>query len=987
MANRVYSFPWDDGSGAEIVVSYDPDVSTTEWTAQLSVMSSAPYTGSTSRSKVITLFLNDDNAVTATLNVVQRRPVNNTLVMEFRQSGGSWGSTVTVNSDTGGVKVYVRATFTHTTYDLNGKAVSEDVVMDTSNYGSAFVMSLGAGTPSFVSLGTDSTGVFIEFGKNTAGFVGNVNVSCDYSGPLGSASAAGVLSVASEVFTVKSILLLASVDAISYGGSVDLGAAGGSVGLQYQAVVELGDGSVSTRTFDVGSADMGGTLSGSLVGGTIAYEDYSKWRSVTVGSNSEGRVVSYSLTWSWEGQSSTVVINQAAANVVVEVGRYLVFDVDPTVYVPAGGTGSYTVFGFVQMSDGIVVPQGDLTSSAAITSSVGWASASGGTVTVGSNGDATEDRTCVLTASVSGYDSVTAELLQESVKELRRELSLVLNPATFGADGGSGTYTVRGVIYKADGTTEDGGDLTSVAAVSSGAGWLSFNNGSFTVSANGSTSDSRDGIVTATLDGWLPAEGLVSQAAKAESPWGAWTLTVTPSTYAAPAGGGSVTLTVVATRSRADGSQTETKTATWSGSDGFTATPSGGGFDSGAFVWNNGTVTAAANTGVESWSGSILFSYEGATAMFTATQGAASISYGVPSGGVLTVVDIPAAGGSVSSGVLSGTITQAKTVNGESTDVTYTWEQVTGGTWSAAVTAPSLGTTEKGRTKVGELTYSYVLNGVPGSIKADVYQEANAIVSSGSWSTTFTLSSYTVGYEADYVIYSGSRTREVVYTSGDADDLYVEIETVTVPLGYPWVTVEDEGGVVRVADNYAIEGRSVVLTAHYADGYTATALLTQNGLGENIYLWRKNDTSQLINWYASGTVILNDGYLEGAYESDYEQSPAQTEGPIVDGVGLINTAGLGQGLVSVSSITLSNVNLATFDKDGQPMKVRYDVWVELIKIYSSGESELLASYGSESAPMVAGAESGSVLFSSQPTSGLSVDVGDILMYRVCYRMY
>ena len=99
-------------------------------------------------------------------------------------------------------------------------------------------------------------------------------------------------------------------------------------------------------------------------------------------------------------------------------------------------------------------------------------------------------------------------------------------------------------------------------------------------------------------------------------------------------------------------------------------------------------------------------------------------SYGTPTGRTLSVSDIPASGGTVSSGTLGGTITQTRTFSSGASD-TITNPTVTSSSYSAGVSNGSLGNTVVPRTKIGTLTYSYVCNGKTGSVSADVYQQAN----------------------------------------------------------------------------------------------------------------------------------------------------------------------------------------------------------------------------------------------------------------------
>ena len=102
-------------------------------------------------------------------------------------------------------------------------------------------------------------------------------------------------------------------------------------------------------------------------------------------------------------------------------------------------------------------------------------------------------------------------------------------------------------------------------------------------------------------------------------------------------------------------------------------------------------------------------------------------AYGNPTGGSLTVNDIPASGGTISSGTIGGTVSQTRTYTSGSND-TYSQATPTNGTYSAGISGSNLGTTVTSRTAKGTLTYSYTLNGKSGSISATVYQQANTWV-------------------------------------------------------------------------------------------------------------------------------------------------------------------------------------------------------------------------------------------------------------------
>ena len=156
-----------------------------------------------------------------------------------------------------------------------------------------------------------------------------------------------------------------------------------------------------------------------------------------------------------------------------------------------------------------------------------------------------------------------------------------------------------------------------------------------------------------------------------------------------------------------------------------------------------------------------------------------TLSYGTPNGVTLTVSDIPAAGGTVSAGTLSSTtckqqVTSSYTSNATSSEtktVTYS-----GGSYSTKVTAGTLSTTIKDRTKIDTLTYTYKANGKNGTASADVYQAKNEVTNS-FYNTGITYGTPTVsigngltaGGGSATVTHSVSNTVSYYYkyTSGD----------------------------------------------------------------------------------------------------------------------------------------------------------------------------------------------------------------------------
>ena len=201
-------------------------------------------------------------------------------------------------------------------------------------------------------------------------------------------------------------------------------------------------------------------------------------------------------------------------------------------------------------------------------------------------------------------------------------------------------------------------------------------------------------------------------------------------------------------------------------------------------------------------------------------QANAITAYGNPTGGSLTVNDIPAKGGTISSGTIGGTVSQTRTYTSGSND-TYTQATPTNGTYSAGISGSNLGTTITSRTAKGTLTYSYTLNGKSGSISATVYQQAN------TWKDnrmTLSASSTSIGAGGGTVTLHTVVYR--MYTSGTeglgGNDLVTSWSgsaTGFTLSGFS-LTAENRGTTVGAA-------RSITITATYAHLTSNSVTVTQ----------------------------------------------------------------------------------------------------------------------------------------------------------------
>ena len=126
-----------------------------------------------------------------------------------------------------------------------------------------------------------------------------------------------------------------------------------------------------------------------------------------------------------------------------------------------------------------------------------------------------------------------------------------------------------------------------------------------------------------------------------------------------------------------------------------------------------------------SWTGKGGKKATGTMYIYQAANATTDITYGVPTISSFTVDDIPASGGSISSGSVS--YSQSRTQNYTSGATAQLSNLDSGGTitYSTAVSASSLGTSIKPRYNVGTLTVTVAMNGKSNSKDVNVYQAAN----------------------------------------------------------------------------------------------------------------------------------------------------------------------------------------------------------------------------------------------------------------------
>lgn len=231
------------------------------------------------------------------------------------------------------------------------------------------------------------------------------------------------------------------------------------------------------------------------------------------------------------------------------------------------------------------------------------------------------------------------------------------------------------------------------------------------------------------------------------------------------------------------------------------------------------------NTSTSAKSGTVTLTQAetGKKLTISCSQSAGYLTYSeiTASGGAVT--DIPASGGTRSSFTTLPTYAQTYGWNGRPQGVGTVNSGATI-TYSAAVTATSLGTTAKARTLKGTLTATISLNGKTKTIPIDVYQAENKITSTttGSWSVKLTAGTYTVnnGGEDVSLFPSATAPKTNHWSSGATSSAGQSSAIPTLSIepevsGFTIVTPSGSAPFLRVTENTGTSSRSARVYARY----------------------------------------------------------------------------------------------------------------------------------------------------------------------------
>ena len=472
-------------------------------------------------------------------------------------------------------------------------------------------------------------------------------------------------------------------------------------------------------------------------------------------------------------------------------------------------------------------------------------------VTISANTTASSKRYAMNAVTESG--EVATVVFTQVASDFTYDLTLTASPTSIQASGGTTTITGKYKTFR-NGVLINTEDVTPTCSIPSGTAFALSGN-KVTAPSRGTTAGELRSVTVSASYGNASSTITVSQEAnQVESSTTSGGETIyNPVTAGAisnktiPASGGSATATA------GDGSQSWTTNKKYRhdtytsgsvadvliedskiGTDTIkpsVASVSGSAESKGTTVSDVTTVKEQAVT----WTGKGGKKATGTMYIYQAANATTDITYGVPVISSFTVDDIPASGGSISSGSVS--YSQSRTQNYTSGATAQLSNLDSGGTitYSTAVSASSLGTSIKPRYNVGTLTVTVAMNGQSASKDVHVYQAANhANYSDVSVSVT----PNPVSIPAAGAIYNIKPTasQTASYTSGETKNCsisfsYAAKNTVT---GF-----SNNNATVTVQQNLATSPRNgfiVTVTASGEGSRTASVDVTFNQAAAAAYL-------------------------------------------------------------------------------------------------------------------------------------------------------
>lgn len=472
-------------------------------------------------------------------------------------------------------------------------------------------------------------------------------------------------------------------------------------------------------------------------------------------------------------------------------------------------------------------------------------------VTISANTTASSKRYTMTVTTESG--EVATIVFTQVASDFTYDLTLAASPTSIQASGGTSTITGKYKTFRNDVliSTED---VTPTCSIPSGTAFTLDGN-KVSAPSRGTTAGELRSVQVSASYGNASSTITVSQEAnqvESSSTTGGETI-YNPVTAGAisnktiPASGGSATATA------GDGSQSWTTNKkyrhdTYSsgsvadvliedskiGTD--TIKPSVSSVNGSAE--SKGTTVSGITTVKEqavTWTGNGGKKATGTMYIYQAANATTDITYGVPVISSFTVDDIPASGGSISSGSVS--YSQSRTQNYTSGATAPLSSLNSGGTitYSTAVSANSLGTSIKPRYKIGTLTVTVAMNGQSASKDVNVYQAANH-ANYGDVSVSVTPNPVSIPAAGAIYNIKPTASQTASYTSGETKNCsisfsYAAKNTVT---GF-----SNNNATVTVQQNLSTSPRNgfiVTVTASGEGSRTASVDVTFNQVAAAAYL-------------------------------------------------------------------------------------------------------------------------------------------------------
>ena len=472
-------------------------------------------------------------------------------------------------------------------------------------------------------------------------------------------------------------------------------------------------------------------------------------------------------------------------------------------------------------------------------------------VTISANTTASSKRYTMTVTTES--EEVATVVFTQIASDFTYDLTLTASPTSIQASGGTTTITGKYKTFR-NGVLISTEDVTPTCSIPSGTAFALSGN-KVTAPSRGTTAGELRSVTVSASYGNASSTITVSQEAnQVESSTTSGGETIyNPVTAGAisnktiPASGGSATATA------GDGSQSWTTNKKYRhdtytsgsvadvliedskiGTDTIkpsVSSVSGSAESKGTTVSDVTTVKEQAVT----WTGKGGKKATGTMYIYQAANATTDITYGVPVISSFTVDDIPASGGSISSGSVS--YSQSRTQNYTSGATAQLSNLDSGGTitYSTAVSASSLGTSIKPRYNVGTLTVTVAMNGQSASKDVNVYQAANHANYSD---VTVSVTPNPVSIPAAGAIYNIKPTasQTASYTSGETKNCsisfsYAAKNTVT---GF-----SNNNATVTVQQNLSTSPRNgfiVTVTASGEGSRTASVDVTFNQAAAAAYL-------------------------------------------------------------------------------------------------------------------------------------------------------